>query len=199
MHAGVLYHWWPTCSYLFCRHGLQSTSTLISCFSRYIPSSQPWLRPSLTCLSDGWFGWIHQKHLFCNRMYHSSWLQVILSSEGTIPKSIFVWVDSGGPSNLPFCAQVVVLLVLLVWWMDLPSSETSPYQVVEYFSGVGRIAMLSRYCGFTTAALDIEYGMQYAKENGKRSPMDINSSAGLVLLACFSVHFVLLICVCWVW
>ena len=94
-----------------------------------------------------------------------------------------------GPSNLPFRAQVVVLLVLLVWWMDLPSTDTSPYQVVEYFSGVGRIAMLSRYCGFTTAALDIEYGMQYAKEHGKRSPMDINSSAGLVLLACVYLEF----------
>ena len=72
-----------------------------------------------------------------------------------------------GPSNLPFRAQVVVLLVLLVWWMDLPSTD----------------------CGFTTAALDIEYGMQYAKEHGKRSPMDINSSAGLVLLACVYLEF----------
>ena len=92
----------------------------------------------------------------------------------------YIWYTAGAP-NQSFFAQAVVLLVLLVWWLEIPETA-SPYQVVEYFSGVARIATLSRYCGYTTAALDIEYGMQYAKDHGKRSPMDINSNAGLVLL-----------------
>lgn len=77
--------------------------------------------------------------------------------------------------------KVVVLLVLLVWWLDLPGPEDSEYQVVEFFSGVGRIASLAKHSGYKSAAVDIEYGYEYAKQHNKRSPMDINSNAGLML------------------
>ncbi|CAK9030772.1 unnamed protein product [Durusdinium trenchii] len=55
-------------------------------------------------------------------------------------------------------AKVVVLLVLLVWWLDLPKEEENPYQVLEFFSGVGRIAALSKLGGLRSAAVDIVNG-----------------------------------------
>ncbi|CAK9032855.1 unnamed protein product, partial [Durusdinium trenchii] len=74
--------------------------------------------------------------------------------------------------------KVVVLLVLLTWWLELPK-DGEAYQVLEFFAGVGRIASMSRYAGFRSAAVDIEYG----KSTGKRArpPMDLNSNAGLIL------------------
>lgn len=51
--------------------------------------------------------------------------------------------------------------------------------MVEIFSGVGRIAGLAKTYGYKSAALDIEIGNEYAQKHQKRSPMDINSNAGL--------------------
>ncbi|CAL1136134.1 unnamed protein product, partial [Cladocopium goreaui] len=84
-------------------------------------------------------------------------------------------------------AQVVVLLILLVWWLEIPRCQQSEYQVVEFYSGVGRIAELAAKVGFVAAAVDKDYGMDYAKKNTKRSPMDINSNAGLIL----AIHILL--------
>ncbi|CAL1126778.1 unnamed protein product [Cladocopium goreaui] len=77
--------------------------------------------------------------------------------------------------------KVVVLLVLLVWWLDIPKHHDAPYQVIEYFAGVGRIAALAKLCGFTTAAVDIDYSREWGKRMGRRPPMDLNGNAGLVL------------------
>lgn len=53
--------------------------------------------------------------------------------------------------------------------------------MVEFFSGVGRIAVLAKTFGYKSAAIDIEIGQEYAKHRGGiRSPMDINSNAGLM-------------------
>lgn len=89
--------------------------------------------------------------------------------------------------HIPYSqTKVVVLLILLVWWLDLPKCDAGPYQVLEYFAGVGRIAAIGTFTGLTSAALDISYGEHLGKRMGKRkrSPMDLNSDAGLVLLAC---------------
>ena len=89
--------------------------------------------------------------------------------------------------HIPYSqTKVVVLLILLVWWLDLPKCDAGPYQVLEYFAGVGRIAAIGKFTGRTSAALDISYGEHLGKRMGKRkrSPMDLNSDAGLVLLAC---------------
>ena len=69
-----------------------------------------------------------------------------------------------------------------MWWLDLPdlTLQDPPYAVVEYFAGVGRIAGLADYVGYKSAAFDIEYGDDFSKRTGKRSPMDINSNAGLL-------------------
>lgn len=76
--------------------------------------------------------------------------------------------------------KVVVLLVLLVSFLDIPI--TPEYEVLEYFAGVGRIAALAKFAGYQSAALDIRYGEERFRAAGKRSPLDINSDAGLVRL-----------------
>ena len=78
--------------------------------------------------------------------------------------------------------EVVVLLVLLTWWLDLPGRDGPPYQVLEYCAGVGRVAAMAKFAGFKAAAIDIEYGKSLGKERGSRPPMDLNSNAGLMLL-----------------
>ena len=86
-------------------------------------------------------------------------------------------------------AKVVVLLVLLVWWLDIPKHHDAPYQVIEYFAGVGRIAALAKLCGFTTAAVDIDYSREWGKRMGRRPPMDLNGNAATSLIGtpCFSI------------
>ena len=76
---------------------------------------------------------------------------------------------------------MVVLLVLLVSFLDLPTTGDEG-QVLEFFAGVGRIAALAKYCGYKSSALDIRYGEERYHKAGKRSPMDINSNSGLVWL-----------------
>lgn len=84
-------------------------------------------------------------------------------------------------------AQVVILLVLLTWWLDIPKNDHCPYQIIELFAGVGRIAALGKYAGYTSAAVDIEYNKQAWDRAGKRSPYDINADSGLVPLVCIVV------------
>ena len=84
----------------------------------------------------------------------------------------------------------MVLLVLLVWWLDLPKCDAhgKPYRVLELFAGVGRIAAIAKHCGFSSAAVDIEYGKDVGKRMGKRSPMDLNSNAGMVFPICIQEY-----------
>ena len=81
------------------------------------------------------------------------------------------------------CAKVALLLVLLISFLDLPKIQEE-YQVLEYFAGVGRVAALAKFCHYRSAALDIKYGEERFLQAKKRSPMDINSDAGLVRLIC---------------
>lgn len=91
-----------------------------------------------------------------------------------------------GPAETAACrhtllAQVSVLLVLLVWWLDAPKKEGA-YQVTEFFSGVGRIATIAKHTGLKSVAYDIDYGVHWCSQNPKikRSPMDLNGNGGLV-------------------
>ena len=78
--------------------------------------------------------------------------------------------------------EVVVLLVILTSFLNVDSLRgRSPFQIIEYFAGVGRIAGFARYAGFRSAAVDLEIGRDKARPRS-RPPMDINSSAGLLLL-----------------
>lgn len=87
---------------------------------------------------------------------------------------------SGSPSCL---SEVVLLLILLVHWLDLPP-QADAYEVLELFAGVGRIAALSKYAGYKSAAVDLDYSKETWERQGKRSPMDINGGAGLVFPEC---------------
>ena len=79
--------------------------------------------------------------------------------------------------------EVVVFLVLLTWWLDLPKEVGHPYQVIEFFAGVGRIAALAKFVGFRSCAVDVEYGKTSTRK-GSRPPMDLNSNGGLLLHSC---------------
>lgn len=80
----------------------------------------------------------------------------------------------------PLSSKVVVFLIILVWFLDIPKPQNE-YQLLEFYAGVGRIASLAKWCGFSTVAVDIQYGAHRQRE-GKRRPMDINGNAGLVFL-----------------
>ena len=43
---------------------------------------------------------------------------------------------------------------------------------------------MAKYTGLRSAAVDLEYGKDRGKQRGSRLPMDLNSSAGLMLLDC---------------
>lgn len=73
------------------------------------------------------------------------------------------------------------MLVLLTSWLDMPVQNKAPFQVLEYYAGVARIATLAKFLGLRSAAVDIEYG-KHNKPKSKRPPMDINSDAGLMWL-----------------
>ena len=81
----------------------------------------------------------------------------------------------------------MLLLVLLVSFLELP--PTHEYQVLEFYAGVGRIAAMSKYVGYRSCALDVEYGRERFDKQGKRSPMDINSDSGLVRLVSIAESF----------
>ena len=58
------------------------------------------------------------------------------------------------------------------------------YQVFEFFAGVARVAKVAKLLGYKTAAHERDFGKS-SEVRGKRSPMDLNSNAGLVVLGCF--------------
>ncbi|CAK9040702.1 Uncharacterized protein SCF082_LOCUS23615, partial [Durusdinium trenchii] len=57
--------------------------------------------------------------------------------------------------------KVVVMLVLLTWWLDLPKHHD--YQTLEFFAGVGRIAAMSQFCGYQSAAVPNESVLELFK------------------------------------
>ena len=69
------------------------------------------------------------------------------------------------------------MLVLLFSWLDMPVQNKAPFQVLEYYAGVARIATLAKFLGLRSAAVDIEYG-KHNKPKSERPSMDINSDAG---------------------
>lgn len=76
--------------------------------------------------------------------------------------------------------EVIIFLVLLVSW--LPDKEAATdIQVVEYFSGVGRIAAVSDYVGYKSMKFDLNEGASTARKSGRRNPCDLNSNAGFIL------------------
>ena len=54
-------------------------------------------------------------------------------------------------------------------------------EVIEYFSGVGRVAKLADHVGYKAVAFDMDDGVATAKRSGRRNPLDLNSNGGFVL------------------
>ena len=46
---------------------------------------------------------------------------------------------------------------------------------------------MAKFSGYRSAAIDIQYGKDQFEKQHKRSPMDINSDAGLVNLDCITL------------
>lgn len=57
----------------------------------------------------------------------------------------------------------------------------SDIEVIEYFSGVGRIASAANYIGYQSVGFDMADGVSTARRSGRRNPLDLNSNGGLVL------------------
>ena len=86
----------------------------------------------------------------------------------------------------------LIWLVLLVSWMPL-KVRTKPWQIIEFFSGRGRLSQLAAKAGFQVASFDINRGRNYPKKRSsrhkkrhfdKRLPMDMNGEVGFAYLAC---------------
>ena len=71
--------------------------------------------------------------------------------------------------------------MLLVSWLPDGPEAKQDIQVIEYFSGVGRIASVAHYVGYKASQFDLEQGTSIARKTGRRNPLDLNSNAGLVL------------------
>ncbi len=78
-------------------------------------------------------------------------------------------------------SKVLILLALLVSWMDDEEFVKKDFEVIEYFAGCGRIALLSHYVGYQSAAYDLDYGSFKATQSGRKNSMDLNSNAGFCL------------------
>ena len=76
-----------------------------------------------------------------------------------------------------------MVLVLLTSWLDLPAPQQD-IQILELCAGKARLCRLAKSMGLGVAAHDIEYDdIKSTRSQPKRSAMDINESAGYLLLA----------------
>ena len=65
--------------------------------------------------------------------------------------------------------------------MDDDEFVKKDFEVIEYFAGCGRIALLSDYVGYQSAAYDLDYGRFKASQCGKQNSLDLNSDGGFCL------------------
>lgn len=80
-----------------------------------------------------------------------------------------------------------ILLILLCSWLPM-SQPDAPWDVLDYFCGVGRISQLASKLGFQSAACDIKHHQPDARSESqrksgrpKRSRFDINGEVGFAL------------------
>ena len=93
-------------------------------------------------------------------------------------------------------AKDFILVMLLCSWLVVPRPR-SPWQVIEYFSGKGRVSALAAKTGFAVASFDIDRGHipkpkrknQKKYKFAKRNTMDINGEVGMASLHLCFQHF----------
>ena len=85
--------------------------------------------------------------------------------------------------------------MLLVSWLDMGSlsEPTCPWDVLEFFSGKGRVSTLAAKAGFAVASSDIELGNPSVHQSRQRNPtktdlfpdrapLDMNGEIGMASL-----------------
>lgn len=94
-------------------------------------------------------------------------------------------MDSGCSEPAPAsAAKDFVYLILLITWMDTRKFVCkSPLNLVEIFSGKGRISKMAAWLGLEVRAVDITYCRPWRKRSKwnkrrQRSPMDLCGEAG---------------------
>ena len=82
-------------------------------------------------------------------------------------------------------------------WLNI--STDCEYQFLDYYAGQARLAQLAQAAGYKSQAYDKRFGDARAYKRGSRSSMDINGSAGMMLLDFLiltaSVPFVAFVCI----
>ena len=81
----------------------------------------------------------------------------------------------------PSFPKAFILLILATSWLNLEGPDKE-IEILELFAGQARLTRLSKSLGFGTAAHDIDYDPLPKVDKSKKSAMDINGSAGFVLL-----------------
>ena len=84
---------------------------------------------------------------------------------------------------VPIELQEFILCVLLVSWTTYVDMEPrKPWEMIEFFAGIGNIACAAHDAGYKTAALDLSYdGVRSFTRRfrlDRRSPFDLNSESG---------------------
>ena len=89
----------------------------------------------------------------------------------------------------PHATKEFILVVVLCGFLSVPfwDGKNGGLQLVELFSGVGRIARLGSWVGLRSRAFDLSYlplknPLKMKRGKIRRPAMDLNGSAGLVFL-----------------
>ena len=98
---------------------------------------------------------------------------------------------TGSPEVWSGClCEDFVLLVLLCSWLTCAYPTSTPFEILDLFSGKSRIAKLASLAGYSCASYDLcmddKRRFRYRKKanRGFRSPMDWNGDAGFALHGC---------------
>ena len=130
-------------------------------------------------------------------------VQIILSGGknlrwGMLHKQVVIWIRCDDSSirvthGLP---KDFVLLVLLCGWLVAgPFKHRRSFEIIDFFSGKGRISRLAAKAKFSVAAYEILHDLTVSKRRRRnrrfprRSFMDINGEAGIVFFGTNSASF----------
>ncbi|CAK9092648.1 Uncharacterized protein SCF082_LOCUS43601 [Durusdinium trenchii] len=74
--------------------------------------------------------------------------------------------------------KVIILLVLLVSWIPDEGDINHGYGMIEFFSGVGRVAQMAELVGLSAVAYDLEYSRPRVSED--RTVLELFQQASYV-------------------
>ena len=90
----------------------------------------------------------------------------------------------------------VLLALLCAFLAQGPLRNQTTWEMVEYFSGLGRLSRLAAKAGFPTASFDLNMDAYYRRKKPRkthpfpsRSYMDMNGEAGFAFLGSTPLSF----------